>query len=372
MPALTPTELAVDLAGPGRPAGLVLRPWRDADVALLTELCQDPDIQRWTMVPSPYARRDALEFVARSQASWRDGRAANFAVCDAATDAVLGSTALRPSLDHPHQAEIGYWCGATARGRGVTTAAGRTLCAWAFTQLGLARITWHADRGNEASWRVAHQIGFRFEGVTRAALPDGRGAFADAWTGGLLAGEVRSERAPLPFGPDPVLRDGPVLVRRWREADIDAYVALRGERSVREWDGAYGIEPANRTNAYERLCVSDVEGWLLGTRAALAVQVNGEVAGHVAVHRTHERLAEVGWWLGSAYRGRGYAARAVALIGAWAASIGLERLEARIHAANGPSQALAARVGFVREGRLSADAPRHGRWEDGFLYALLP
>jgi RimJ/RimL family protein N-acetyltransferase len=351
---------------------VVLRPWVTTDIDQLTDICQDRDIQRWTSVPSPYSHADAVGFVETSDAGWAAGRAANFAVCDGASDAVLASVALRVSLDEPRHAELGYWCALEARGRGVMTAAARVLCEWGFTELGLVRITWHADRGNEASWRVAHQVGFQFEGATRNALPDGRGGFVDAWTAGLLPGEIPAERVPLPFGTDPVLRDGPVVVRRWREADISAYVALRADESVREWDGAFGAAPATTASAYDRLCIGDVEGWLLGTRAAFAVDLDGEPVGHIGVQRVHARLAEIGWWLGSAYRGRGIAARALSQVTDWATTVGLDRLEARIHVANGPSQALAERVGFRREGRLASEAPHHGRWEDAYLYALLP
>lgn len=370
--AFRPTKLDAHLPGGGRPSGLVLRPWVAADIDEVTGICQDRDIQRWTSVPSPYSRADAVGFVDQSDADWAAGRAANFAVCDGATDTVLASAALRVSLDEPRHAELGYWCAPEARGRGVMTAAARVLCEWGFAELGLIRITWHADRGNEGSWRVAHQVGFQFEGATRNALPDGHGGFVDAWTAGLVPGEVPIERVPLPFGTDPVLRDGAVVVRRWREADISAYVALRADESVREWDGAFGSAAPTTASAYERLCIADVEGWLLGTRAALAIDVDGTPAGHIGVQRVHSRLAEIGWWLGSAYRGQGVAARALSRVTEWAATVGLERLEARIHAANGPSQALAERVGFRREGRLTAEAPHHGRWEDAYLYAMLP
>jgi RimJ/RimL family protein N-acetyltransferase len=364
-------ELAVPLPGGGRPSGLILRPWRQADAGDVADLCQDPDIQRWTSVPSPYSLDDAVRFIDHSAAAWIAGGAASFAVCDAASDAILASVTLRCRLDEPRHAEVGYWCGADARGRGVMTTATRAICTWGFEELSLARISWYADRGNEASWRVALQVGFRFEGAVRAVLPDGHGSFVDAWSGGLLPGEVATGRVPLPFGADPVLRDGPVTVRRWREEDVDAYVALRADDSVREWEGDFGSNAPTRSSAYERLCVADVEGWLMGTRAAFAIDVEGTPAGHVGVQRVHPRLAEIGWWLGSAHRGRGVAGRALGRVVHWAESVGLERLEARVHADNGPSQALAERAGFRREGRLSAEAPHHGRWEDAYLYGLL-
>src|SRR4051794_29127063 len=45
-------------------AGAVhLRAPRSEDVDAITAVCQDPEIQRWTRLPSPYGREDAVFFV---------------------------------------------------------------------------------------------------------------------------------------------------------------------------------------------------------------------------------------------------------------------------------------------------------------------
>jgi hypothetical protein len=57
-----------------------LRPPRPGDEGALTEALQDPEIPRFTMVPSPYTAADARAFVARADAQWRDGTRANFLI----------------------------------------------------------------------------------------------------------------------------------------------------------------------------------------------------------------------------------------------------------------------------------------------------
>ena len=52
---------------------LVLSHPLDSDVDALYEACQDPEIQRYTTVPSPYERRHAEEFVERVAKHWADG-----------------------------------------------------------------------------------------------------------------------------------------------------------------------------------------------------------------------------------------------------------------------------------------------------------
>ena len=40
--------------------GLVLRAWQEDDAEDVFRACQDPLIQRWTMVPVPYLREQAV------------------------------------------------------------------------------------------------------------------------------------------------------------------------------------------------------------------------------------------------------------------------------------------------------------------------
>ena len=52
-----------------------LRPWRKDDVAVLPGLIDgDPEIERWLeLMPSPYTKQDAREWVARTSEAWRTG-----------------------------------------------------------------------------------------------------------------------------------------------------------------------------------------------------------------------------------------------------------------------------------------------------------
>ncbi len=174
---------------------LYLRPWRLGDAVAVHEACQDPEIQRWTRVPSPYTRADAEHFVDRiCPAGWAMGDMATFGIFARSSGRVLASIGLSDieELDAKQggRAELGYWCAPWARGFGVTTAAGRMVCRWGFQALGLARIDWYAEVGNNASRRVAEKVGFTIEGVQRLRLVH-RGQRCDAWTGGLLRDDLR-------------------------------------------------------------------------------------------------------------------------------------------------------------------------------------
>jgi RimJ/RimL family protein N-acetyltransferase len=71
-------------------------------------------------------------------------------------------------------------------------------------------------------------------------------------------------------------------------------------------------------------------------------------------------------------RGRGLMARATRLLCDWLFDAGVGRLEIRTHPDNLPSQRLAERCGFVREGRERRSIWLHGRREDALVWSLLP
>jgi RimJ/RimL family protein N-acetyltransferase len=133
--------------------GCLLRPWSDADVAALVEGCRDPEVVRWLPnIPQPYSDVDARSFIALGAASDE----LQLAIVDD-HDALLGSVGMRMREDPP---SLGYWVAASARGRGIATAATNALAGWAFDTLGLARIALYAEPGNLASQRVASKCGF--------------------------------------------------------------------------------------------------------------------------------------------------------------------------------------------------------------------
>ena len=83
--------------------------------------------------------------------------------------------------------------------------------------------------------------------------------------------------------------------------------------------------------------------------------------------------ANLGYWVAPGARGHGLAARAVALVSAWAfARLRLARLEIWVEPANIASQRVAERAGFVHEGLLRSYVQLRTRRGDAHMYALLP
>ncbi|MEZ5144325.1 MAG: GNAT family N-acetyltransferase [Acidimicrobiales bacterium] len=142
---------------------VALRPPTPDDVEAVFDACQDPEIQRWTTVPVPYARADAVGYVDLCRWAWEEAVAAPFVVVDA-TDPhqLLGTIDLRHT--GPSVGEVGYWVAPWARRRGVAGRALTLVRDWALHDLGKQVLTLQVYEGNEASVRVAEAAGFHRAG----------------------------------------------------------------------------------------------------------------------------------------------------------------------------------------------------------------
>ena len=153
---------------------VALRPRTEDDIPAIVEACQDPEIARWTQVPSPYTEDDARAFLrAAPDAS---------AIVDARTGEFLGTIGWR-WVDG--NVQLGYWVKREARGRGVATSALRLLSRWAFSSLGADRVQLLTEPENRASQRVAEKAGFRREALLRSFI-EVKGRRRDAYVYALL------------------------------------------------------------------------------------------------------------------------------------------------------------------------------------------
>ncbi|MFI8963669.1 GNAT family N-acetyltransferase [Streptomyces sp. NPDC053493] len=177
---------------------LRLRPFTPDDVDAVHAACQDPDIQRWTTVPSPYGRADAELFVTRLvPEGWRQDGEYAFAVEPLEGGPLVAAAGLHAR--GPGVREVGFWLVKEQRGHGYMTEAVGALAHWAFTGLGVHRLLWRAEVGNGPSRAVAERAGFTIEGVERAGLVN-KGTARDSWLGSLLPSDLGLPSA-LPYLP---------------------------------------------------------------------------------------------------------------------------------------------------------------------------
>jgi RimJ/RimL family protein N-acetyltransferase len=153
------------------------------------QLADDPDIVRFTRVPSAPDAGFTAAWVGRHVSGWDDGSRAGFAILSL-DGAFLGMVAMVDLDLAGRQGEIGYMVSPDARGRGVAGRALRIVSAWALGPLGLERVELRISSDNEPSLRVAERLGFVREGVLRSLhLKDD--VRSDVVVYSLLAGELR-------------------------------------------------------------------------------------------------------------------------------------------------------------------------------------
>lgn len=168
---------------------LLLRSFTPKDTKAVHQACQDPDIQRWTTVPSPYEHQHASEFTERMVPDgWRNGTMCTFAVLPREGGPLMASVAVTMRT-FSGTWEIGFWTGKEHRGRGVMAESVTAVSHWAFMRLGATRMEWRAEVGNTASRAVAEKVGFRMEGELRAALLN-KDTLRDVWVGGLIPSDL--------------------------------------------------------------------------------------------------------------------------------------------------------------------------------------
>ena len=150
-----------------------LRPWQGDDTTFVFEACQDPDVARWTTVPSPYRAADAAAFVSAHAGPQPEASSAWFALTRTDTGELLGSMSYNTFDSASGTGEIGYWLAWEARGAGVASTCLDGLARWGFDQLGLTEVRALVAQGNLRSQRVAERAGFLAEEIVPGRCRDG-------------------------------------------------------------------------------------------------------------------------------------------------------------------------------------------------------
>jgi RimJ/RimL family protein N-acetyltransferase len=172
--------------------------------------------------------------------------------------------------------------------------------------------------------------------------------------------------------PDPPLRGGGVLLRRWSQSDVGEAVRCCNDEQIRRFLPAIPI-PFTAANA---------SGWIEGETARL---INGSLAlviadpadrrlqGSLGIRQIEPGVAQVGYWTDPQARGRGVATAGLILISRWALrTLGAGRVQLHTALDNPASMRVAERAGFTREGVLRRWYDLRGERRDAVMFSLLP
>ena len=158
-------------------------------------------------------------------------------------------------------------------------------------------------------------------------------------------------------------------VRSWEWRDRDAIVRYANNRKV-------------SINLRDRFpypyTARDARNWLdvvvdSKPETNFAIDVAGEAVGGIGFTPQHDvewRSAEIGYWLGEPFWGRGIATEALIAVTEYAfENFDLCRLFAHVFDWNGASARVLEKAGYVREATLRSSSVKYGQPRDQLLYA---
>jgi RimJ/RimL family protein N-acetyltransferase len=164
---------------------------------------------------------------------------------------------------------------------------------------------------------------------------------------------------------------GPCTVRSWRADDLDALVRHADNPAVARQLRDRFPSPYTRADAEAWLAIALAQN----PEASFVIAVADELAGGIGLHlgQDIERVsAEVGYWLGEPFWGKGIATAALVHFSRHAfAAYGLTRIFAVPFADNHASRRVLEKAGFTFQCVLRRSAVKHGRVVDQALYDLV-
>ena len=150
---------------------------------------------RVTSVPEPHDTRGYIE---RALQGCAEGHRLAFAVLDAQSGEVIGSSSYHDIVPAVERLEIGYTWYAKSRQRShVNASAKLLLMTHAFEVLGAQLVGWRTDNFNFASQRAIERLGARKDGVLRHHGLRRDGSVRDTVMYSMTAGEWPDRKAEL-------------------------------------------------------------------------------------------------------------------------------------------------------------------------------
>lgn len=147
---------------------LLLRQWRDEDLAPYARMCADPEVMRY--LPAVLTRDESALQIEGFVRHWEERGFGLWAVEERASDEFVGFIGLAQHEDwaiDEHNVEVGWRLDRRFWGRGLATEGAIASLRYGFETLGLERIISITDPRNVASRRVMEKAGLLYQGEVR-------------------------------------------------------------------------------------------------------------------------------------------------------------------------------------------------------------
>ncbi|MDO9402959.1 MAG: GNAT family protein [Polaromonas sp.] len=177
--------------------GVRLVPLEAAHEEALKAAAQDGELWniRVTSVPEPH---DTANYIATALQMREAGNRFAFAVTEAASGKVLGTTSYHDIVPVLKRVEIGYtWYAQSVQRTHVNTTCKLLLLQHAFETLDCHVVGWRTDNFNFASQRAIERLGAKKDGVIRGHALRRDGTIRDTVMYSLRAGEWPEVKAQL-------------------------------------------------------------------------------------------------------------------------------------------------------------------------------
>jgi RimJ/RimL family protein N-acetyltransferase len=168
---------------------LRVRRFAEADLPAFLTYRNDPEVARFQSWDST-SEEQARDFFAglHEEEPGRPGGGFQFAVALREDNALIGDVYLRLLDYDARQGELGYTLARPYQGQGYAREAVGAVLGYAFSTLGLHRLTAVVDQRNAPSIALLERLGMRREGASRQSFFN-KGAYRDEFQYAILADE---------------------------------------------------------------------------------------------------------------------------------------------------------------------------------------
>jgi ribosomal-protein-alanine N-acetyltransferase len=160
------------------------------------------------------------------------------------------------------------------------------------------------------------------------------------------------------------------ILRSWRSNDLPSLIRYANNSAIAGFMNDQFPHPYTEETGRDFIAMASQESPL----HIFAIEVEGEAVGGIGIHpRTNieRKNAEMGYWLGEPFWGRGIITEAVKQLVAYGfQTFDINRILARPFGTNLASQRVLEKAGFVLEARFEKTFFKNGEYLDELVYAV--
>lgn len=161
-----------------------------------------------------------------------------------------------------------------------------------------------------------------------------------------------------------------INLRPWSLSDIDSLVKYANNYSIARFMTNTFPHPYTNEHGLRFIKMASDE-WPV---RLFAIEIEGEAAGSIGIHPQNDIMcknAELGYWLGEKYHGKGIITKVIPQMIAFGFNtFDINRIYARPFGNNFASQRVLEKCGFMLEARIEKNIFKNGEFHDEMIYAV--